>query len=182
MDRIAANPKWGANFSEHPHIFYQKETQDYDPGASDLWSETLIKTWDKLWKAPTILGSFIWEWQNQGIADKNADTKRDFYYGPDRLRQENDKGIVSAYRVPKPEWWIVKSVYSPVVVGTRTVSPTGGTCTVPLTNHYSFTDLKELACRWTAFNGKTALGSGVLHVACAPMQSVQASFPRPGRA
>ena len=179
VDRIAANVKWGANFSEHPHIFYQKETQDYDPGASDLWSETLIKTWDKLWKAPTILGSFIWEWQNQGIADKNPDTKRDFWYGPDRLRQENDKGIVSAYRVPKPEWWIVKSVYSPVVVGTRTVSPTGGTCTVPLTNHYSFTDLKELSCRWTAFNGKAALQSGVLHVACAPMQSVSASFPAP---
>ena len=142
---------WPVNYSEHPHIFYQKDTQDYDPGASDLWSEALMKTWDKLWKAPTILGSFIWEWQNQGIADKNPDKTRDFYYGPDRLRQENNKGIVSAYRVPKPEWWIVKSVYSPVVVGTRTVSPSGGVCTVPLTNHYSFTDLKELACRWTAY-------------------------------
>ena len=179
VDRIAQNVKWGANFSEHPHIFYQKETQDYDPGASDLWSEALMKTWDKLWKAPTILGSFIWEWQNQGIADKNPDKTRDFWYGPDRLRQENDKGIVSAYRVPKPEWWIVKNVYSPVVVGTRTVSPVGGVCTVPLTNHYTFTDLKELACRWTAYNGKAALGTGVLHVPCAPMQTVQASFPAP---
>ena len=75
VDQIAANAKWGANFSEHPHIFYQKETQDYDPGASDLWSEALMKTWDKLWKDPTILGSFIWEWQNQGIADKYP-TKR----------------------------------------------------------------------------------------------------------
>ena len=179
VDRIAANPKWGANFSEHPHIFYQKETQDYDPGASDLWSETLIKTWDKLWKDPTILGSFIWEWQNQGIADKNPDRTHDLWYGPDHLRQENNKGIVSAYRVPKPEWWIVKMAYSPVVVGTRTVSPAGGTCAVPLTNHYSFTDLKELTCRWTALNAGATLKSGVLHVACAPMQSVTASFPAP---
>ena len=107
---------WGTNITEHPHTFYEKEVQDYDPGASDLWSETLIKTWDKLWKAPNILGSFIWEWQNQGIADKNADTTTDFWYGPDHLRQENNKGIVTAYRVPKPEWWIVKSAYSPVVV------------------------------------------------------------------
>ena len=179
VDRIAANTKWGANFSEHPHIFYQKETQDYDPGVSDLWSEALSKTWDKLWQDPTILGSFIWEWQNQGIADKNTNRTRDFWYGPDRLRQENNKGIVDAYRNPKPEWWIVKMVYSPVVIGTRTVTPTGGTCAVPLLNHYSFTDLKELACRWTAFAGSSALRSGVLHVACPPMQTVQASFPAP---
>ena len=179
VDRIAKITKWGANFSEHPHIFYQKETQDYDPGASDLWSETMIKTWDKLWKAPTILGSFIWEWQNQGIADKYPDKKRDLWYGPDHLRQENNKGIVTAYRIPKPEWWIVKMVYSPVVIGSRTVSPIDGACTVPLLNHYSFTDLKELGCRWTAFAGSRALRSGVLHIACPPGKPIQASFPAP---
>ena len=181
IDRFARNTKWGANLTEHPHTFYEKEVQDYDPGASDLWSETLIKTWDKLWKAPNILGSFIWEWQNQGIADKNEDTTTDFYYGPDHMRQENNKGIVSAYRVPKPEWWIVKSVYSPVVAGTRTVTPSGGVCAVPITNHYSFTDLKELTCRWTALNGGVKMQSGVLPIACGPMQSVMASFPAPAQ-
>jgi beta-galactosidase len=179
IDRYARNTKWGTNLTEHPHTFYEKEVLDYDPGASDLWSETLIKTWDKLWKAPNILGSFIWEWQSQGVADKNANRTRDFYYGLDHMRQENNKGIVSAYRVPKPEWWIVKMAYSPIVVGTRTVSPANGTCWVPLANHYSFTDLNELACRWTAFAGSATLRSGVTRVACAPMQSVQASFPAP---
>ena len=46
--------KLPAQFSEQPHIFYQKDAQDYDPGASDLWSETLTRTWDKIRKAPTI--------------------------------------------------------------------------------------------------------------------------------
>jgi beta-galactosidase len=179
IDRYARNTKWGANITEHPHTFYEKEVQDYDPGASDLWSETLIKTWDKLWKAPTILGSFIWEWQSQGVADRSDDTTTDFYYGPDHLRQENNKGIVSAYRVPKPEWWIVKSVYSPVVVSVRMVSPAGGTCTVPVTNHYSFTNLKELTCRWTALCGSDTLESGVQRIVCAPLQSMTASFPAP---
>jgi beta-galactosidase len=179
VDRFAANTKWGTNLSEHPHTFYEKEVQDYDPGMSDLWSEALIKTWDKLWKAPNILGSFIWEWQSQGIADKNPDKTTDFYYGLDHLRQENNKGIVSAYRVPKPEWWIVKSVYSPVVISVRTVSPSDGNVSVPITNHYSFTDLKELTCRWTALDGNSTLQSGVLPVACAPMQSTVASFPAP---
>ncbi len=179
IDRFAVNPKWGTNLTEHPHTFYEKEVQDYDPGASDLWSETLIKTWNKLWKAPEILGSFIWEWQSQGIADKNEDTTQDFYYGLDHLRDENNKGIVDGYRNPKPEWWIVKSVYSPVVVTTRTVSPAGGTVQVPITNHYSFTDLKELACRWTALSGARKRQSGLLHIACGPMQSTTASFPAP---
>ncbi len=179
IDRYARNTNWGANITEHPHTFYEKEVQDYDPGASDLWSETLIKTWDKLWKAPNILGSFIWEWQGQGIADKNADKTTDFWYGLDHLRQENNKGVVSAYRVPKPEWWIVKSAYSPIAVTARTVSLAGSACSVPITNHYSFTNLKELACRWTALNAGTRLQGGVSHIACGPLQSVTASFPAP---
>ena len=179
VDRIAKNEKWPANFSEHPHIFYQKETQDYDPGASDLWSEALMRTWDKLWKAPTILGSFIWEWQNQGIADKFPDKKRDLWYGPDHLRQENNKGIVSAYRVPKPEWWIVKSVYSPVAIGAKTVSPRNGKATVAITNRYSFTDLSELNCHWTARNAKGTLRSGVERFACPPGQTIEAALPAP---
>ena len=179
IDRYARDTRWGANLTEHPHIFWEKSVQDYDPGASDVWSETLIKTWNKLWKAPNILGSFIWEWQSQGIADKNDDTTTDFYYGPDHMRQENNKGIVSAYRVPKPEWWIVKSAYSPVAVGSRTVSTANGACTVTVTNHYSFTDLNELTCRWTALNAGAKLQTGVLPLACPPMQSTTASFPAP---
>ncbi len=179
VDRAARNTRYGANLSEHPHTFFEPEVQTYDPGVSDVWSEALVKTWDKLWNDPTILGSFIWEWQNQGVADKNADTTTDFWYGPDHLRQENNKGIVDAYRHPKPEWWIVKSVYAPVVVGARTVNPAGGACTVPLTNHYAFTDLQELTCRWTALNAGKALQTGVVNVACAPLQSVRTSFPAP---
>ncbi|MBV9468097.1 MAG: hypothetical protein JOZ57_02495, partial [Abitibacteriaceae bacterium] len=179
VDRDASqtNVRWPTNYTEHPHTFYEKEAQDYDPGISDLWSETLIKTWQKLWPAPNMLGSFIWEWQSQGVADKNADKTKDFYFGLDHLRQENNKGIVDGYRHIKPEWWIVKMAYSPVVIGTRTVTPIGGSCVVPLTNHYAFTDLKELTCHWTAMKGQTALRSGISHIACAPLQTVMAPFP-----
>ncbi|BCM88924.1 beta-galactosidase [Abditibacteriota bacterium] len=173
------NVRWPYNYTEHPHTFYEKEIQDYDPGVSDLWSETLIKTWDMLWPSPHMLGSFIWEWQGQGVADKNEDKTREFWFGQDHLRQENNKGIVDGYRNPKPEWWIVKMAYSPVVVGTRIVTPNAGTCTVPLTNHYSFTDLKELSCRFVAMKGAATLQSGTLHIPCGPMQTVQAHFPAP---
>ncbi len=178
-DTNQTNVRWPTNYTEHPHTFYEKEAQDYDPGVSDLWSETLIKTWSKLWPAPNMLGSFIWEWQSQGVADKNEDKTRDFYFGYDHLRQDNNKGIVDGYRNPKPEWWIVKMAYSPVVVGTRSVKATAGTCTVPLTNHYSFTDLNELSCRFIALKGKATLKSGTMRINCGPMQTVQANFPAP---
>jgi beta-galactosidase len=178
VDTIIRNGR-PANFTENPHIFWQPETENYDPGQRDLWSEAMIGVWNKVWKAPTILGSFIWEWQSQGIADKNAPAPHAGPWGPDNLRQENDKGVVTAYRVLKPEWWIVKQVYSPVQVGTRPLPPSGGTFTVPITNRYSFTDLSELACRWTAYKGAATLKSGVQHINCAPAGSVQASFPAP---
>ncbi len=179
VDRMAKNPNYGATLTEHPHTFYEKEVQDYDPGMSDLWSEVMTKTWKKLWQSPTILGSFVWEWQNQGIADKNPDTTTGFIYGPNRLRQENNKGVVDAYRNPKPEWWIVKTVYSPVVIGVRTVTPSNGTFKFPITNHYSFTDLNELTCNWSALKGSTKVQSGTTRIACGPMQTVDTSFPAP---
>ena len=169
-----ANVRWPYNYTEHPHTFYEKEAQEYDPGVSDLWSETLIKTWDMIYPAPQILGSFIWEWQSQGVADKYPDSTRQFWFGLDHLRQENNKGIVDGYRNPKPELWFVKMAYSPVVVGARSVGAAGA---VPLTNHYSFTNLNELNCRWTASNGAKTLASGAMKINCAPLQSVVAKFP-----
>ena len=173
-NRDAGQNRWPVNYTEHPHTFYEKEAQQYDPGVSDLWSETLIKTWDIIYPAPQLPGSFIWEWQGQGVADLFPDKTKDYYFGLDALRQENNKGIVTGLRVPKPELWIVKMAYSPVDVQARSVGANGA---VPITNHYSFTDLNELTCRWTAMNGSKTLKSGAIKINCAPLQNVTANFP-----
>ncbi len=167
------------NITEHPHTFYSRETQEYDPGATDVWTEGMLKTWDLLWRSPTILGSFIWEWQNQGVADKFPDRTTDFYFGTDHMRQENNKGIVDAYRTPKAEQWIVKMVYSPVQFPSRTFEPAHGGCAVRVVNHYAFTDLGELAFRWTALKDGTVLGRGVAHVVCPPGGTVDAEIAAP---
>jgi beta-galactosidase len=180
IDRDARNTGQTFNYSENPHTFYEKGLLDYDPGAADFWSEALIKVWDKVWKAPNILGSFIWEWQSQGVADQNPDKTIGFdTWGTDHLRQENNKGIVDGYRNPKPEYWIVKQVYSPIQVGVRTVSASNGMFTVPVVNHYSFTDLNELTTKWSALNGADVVKSGVVHISCPPLQTIQATFPAP---
>ena len=66
-----------------------------------------------------------------------------------------------------------------VRVSDCTVSPANGSCAVPVTNHYSFTDLQELTCRRTALNGSTTLRTGIKPISCGPMQSTTASFPAP---
>jgi beta-galactosidase len=183
VDHDAANISQTTDYTENPHTFYEKGPMQYDPGIADYWSEALMKVWDKVWNAPNILGSFIWEWQSQGVADKNPDNTTGFEeWGTDRLRQENNKGIVDGYRNPKSEYWIVKQVYAPIHIGVRTVSVAGGTFTVPVTNRYSFTDLSELTTRWSVLSGSNILQSGVEHISCAPLHSIQANFPAPSGA
>lgn len=167
-----------AVFTEQPHIFYVQDGLDYDYGEKDLWGQVLASNWSVVWPTDGILGSFIWEWQDQGIADKFPDRSG---VGPDGLRSNNHKGIVDGYRHPKPEYWNIKMVYSPVTTAVREVVPAGGACVVPIQNRYSFTDLAELTCRWQALAGDRPLASGTTHVACAPRSSADARFPaRPG--
>ncbi|MDQ2686768.1 MAG: DUF4981 domain-containing protein, partial [Armatimonadota bacterium] len=119
-----------------------------------------------------------WEWQDQGLADKFPGQQG---VDAEGLRENNHKGIVDGYRHPKPEYWNIKMVYSPVTVAAHEITPTGGLFFVSLQNRYAFTNLSELTCRWQNLAGTRVLASGTAHVACAPQTSTEASFPaRPG--
>lgn len=179
--------------TENPHLFSQKESVDYDPGVSDLWGQAMLRSWDQIEPQPSILGEFVWEWQNQGILDKYPNKTRDFYYGPNHLRQENNKGLVDDYRQPKPEYWYVKMAYSPVRIEARSVTPVRGICTIPIASRYSFTNLNEATYSWTARSGVKTTGSGAGRLACLPgeqaflqisvaagVTSVRLEFDRPG--
>lgn len=164
-----------AVMTEQPHIFYVKEAIDYDYGVQDFWGQTLANNWDVVWGADGIFGSFIWEWQDQGIADKFPDK-----HGVDPitgLRDNNNKGIVDSFRHVKPEYWHVKMVYSPVTIKAREAEAVNGRCLVPLQNRYSFTNLNELTCRWQALAQNKILAHGESHVNCAPRASTTATFP-----
>ncbi len=178
VKRMAAEPlrkKTPLVMTEQPHIFYVKDGLDYDYGEKDFWGQALSANWSVVWPNDSILGSFIWEWQDQGIADKypgGAD-QRD----ANGLRGNNVKGIVDGYRNVKPEYWNVKMVYSPVTIAVREVAAQGNVIQVPIQNRYSFTDLSELKCQWQALSGSTVLATGVQLVTCAPRSSVTAAFP-----
>ncbi len=163
-----------AILTEQPHIFYVQGGLDYDFGEKDLWGQILASNWSVVWPTDSIAGSYIWEWQDQGLADKFLDKNG---VGPDGLRQNNHKGIVDGFRNPKPEYWNIKMVYSPVTTAAREVRAQGSKYLVPLQNRYSFTNLDELSCHWQALRGAAVVASGLARVQCAPRSSVQAAFP-----
>jgi beta-galactosidase len=173
LKRIAAAPG-PAVVTEGPHIFYVKPGWQYDYGTNDLWGQALAAQWDVVWPSTSIFGAFIWEWQDQGLLDPYADPAKKDERG---VTGENSKGIVDGFRNPKPEYWHVKMVYSPVTTDARTVKPDGAHCRVTLRNRYAFTDLSELTCHWRTLAGATELAAGDVHVACPPGGTVDATFP-----
>ena len=178
LKQTAASPnrsKVPVILTEEPHTFCVRAVMDYDYGTQDFWGQALVNIWDVVWPAKGIAGSWIWEWQDQGMADKFSDRR-----GVDPvtgMREENYKGIVTSDRKPKPAYWSVKMVYSPVTTAAREVAPANGRCVVPIQNRYSFTDLSELTCRWQALAGGKELARGDSHISCAPQTSAEASFP-----
>jgi beta-galactosidase len=118
VKRLASDPMRKTTpvvMTEQPHIFYVRDGLTYDYGEKDYWGQVLASNWSVVWPTDSILGSFIWEWQDQGIADKFPDSGRD----SSGLRDNNNKGIVDGYRNVKPEYWNIKMVYSPVTTEAR---------------------------------------------------------------
>jgi beta-galactosidase len=175
MTTNSSRSKIPAIMTEQPHTFCDRAVLDYDYGYLDFWGLGLLNTWDVIWQADGLAGSWIWEWQDQGMADKFADRR-----GVDPvtgMREENYKGIVTSDRKLKPAYWSVKMVYSPVTTTAREVIPADGKCVVPIQNRFSFTDLSELTCRWHALARGKEIAHGESHIACQPMTSTNALFP-----
>ncbi len=173
LQKMAEGPG-PAVITEGPHIFYVKPGWEYDYGTNDLWGQALAAEWDRVWPSKAIFGAFIWEWQDQGLADPFVDAAKRDERG---LFKDNHKGIVDGFRNGKPELYHVKQVYSPVTTDARTVQPDHGSCAVRLQNRYAFTDLSDLTCHWHAMAGDKELAAGTTHVACPPGATVSATFP-----
>lgn len=152
-----------------PHVYLETPNSwdirlAADPGAWERWGPVLQRTWDVCVKYPTIPGIFFWEWQDRGIVDSCA-TKYYLYYPETGINIKKIKGIVDAFRNPRPWYYEVKMVYSPICVK-DTFSLKGNAITFPVENRYSFTELSYLNLNWSLEqNGKTIKsGSGVANI------------------
>jgi beta-galactosidase len=153
-------------------------------GVGDPWGKFLSDNWDLIWSSDSFTGGFIWEWQDQNLADRFPErwsVPSPGGKGFDRatgMRLAGGGGPVTADRQIKPNlYWNLKMIYSPVTTAAREATPANGRYVVPLQNRYSFTDLSELTCRWQALAGDKELAHGESHVAAKPRSTVDATFP-----
>jgi hypothetical protein len=153
-------------------------------GIEDPWGQILADNWEPIWSSDGITGAFIWEWQEQNLADRFPERwstpspgARGFDHATG-LSLSGGGGAVTADRQIKPNrYWNLKMVYSPVTTTARAVDPVAGQCVVPIQNRYSFTDLSELTCRWQVLAGDKVLARGESRVAAKPRSTVEATFP-----
>lgn len=96
---------------------------------------------------PRLLGGYVWEWSNHGLIKQGQDGQPFVAYGGDFGDEPNDgdfvlDGLVDSKHSPTPGLLEYKKVCEPVTI--RYVDGK-----LEFHNHYFFTDLSHLLCRWS---------------------------------
>jgi hypothetical protein len=127
-------------FDEYCHLnTYNREEIVTDPGLRDAWGQGFAQMWEKMYAAKGCLGGALWA----GIDE--------VYFLPSREVGWGAWGLIDSWYRPKPEYWHVKKVYSPVRVPEEPlpVPRMGEPVRVPIANRNDFSNLKELTIRWS---------------------------------
>ncbi len=176
-DNKERRAKWPKIYTENPNVWDIR--LGADPGCLDIWAQVLKRTWDVVWAEDGITGSFLWEWQDRGVCDK-CPTKL-YHVDPETgVQYLKVKGIVDGFRNPRPDYYHLKMVYSPIKVGPDVdLKSKPGSAVLDVTNHYSFTDPSDLEARWRLTKAGRKIASGTARLALAPRTSGKVALPLP---
>jgi beta-galactosidase len=150
-----------------------------DQGSWELWAMVIDRVWREVWKDEHIPGSFNWEWADRAVADK-CPTKLYDYFPATGISLVKVKGLVDAFRNPRPGVYDIKMAYAPVTVGPK-IQLDGSTATLHLTNRYSFTNLSELKTTWRLMRMDREVASGTTSAHLAPRSQgdLKLDLPQP---
>ena len=131
--KVAAQSERPMTYGEYCHLnVYNRSELVTDPGIRSDWALALAPTWENMYHTKGVLGGSIWSGIDDifQMPDGNA-----VGYGP--------WGPIDGWRRPKPEYWDMKKIYSPVRVHTRELAP-GRKLTVMLENRYTYLNMNEV--------------------------------------
>jgi hypothetical protein len=155
------------HFGEYCHLnSYNRLELVTDPGLRDIWGQGLERMWNKMRELPFCLGGSIWAAMDDTFFPPSGETLGYGTWGP-----------LDGWRRPKPEFWNMKKVYSPVRISATTVpAPTAGQpVRLEVENRHDFTDLSELRFQW-----KLGDQSGVATASAAPRSKCMLEIPIKG--
>jgi len=153
--------RWPAIYLENPNVWEVRNGPDY--GSLDRWRPVITRTWDELWNDDHVTGTFLWEWQDRAVADKNP-TKYYYFYPETGIDVVKVKGVVDGFRNPRPEYYHIKMAQTPIAVGDQPKLASDGV-ELEITNRYSFTDLSHLKVTWKLIRNTQTVSSGTMHLA-----------------
>ncbi len=132
-------------FGEFAHLnVYNRAELLTDPGLRDVWGLGVAEMWERMLASPGCLGGAIWS----GIDDLFVMPKGGAVgYG--------EWGPVDGWRRPRPEYWHLKKIFSPVRIPAESVamSAKGGLVELQVENRSLFSDLNEVRFEWSAGTG-----------------------------
>ena len=135
--KVAAKSDRPMTYGEYCHLnVYNRRELVTDPGVRSDWALALAPTWENMYKTPGVLGGSIWSGIDDIFQLPNGDAVGYGAWGP-----------IDGWRRPKPEYWDMKKIYSPIRVTTKTLSP-AKELVIDLENRYTYTNLNELQVNW----------------------------------
>jgi len=147
---------------------------DPDSGRSSLevFTERLRREWGYMRSEPSCLGGAYFPWLC-GAAGDNP-------WGWTVWAEDNDWGVVTADLLPKPEFWAMRVLFSPVWISERATWEAGQTSVrLELSNQYNAIDLKDCTLRTMLGWAKSACTREWqdIPVACPPGETRTVEIP-----
>ncbi len=138
-------------YGEYCHLnVYNRSELVTDPGIRSDWALALSPTWENMYRTEGVLGGSLWS----GIDDVfQLPDGRAVGYGP--------WGPIDGWRRPKPEYWDMKKIYSPIRVLTEHLSPSD-TVRIEVENRYEYLNLSALRIDWRLGSASGSVSADVV--------------------
>ena len=142
--------------------------------TGNLWGQ-----WQAIYKYPNLQGGFIWDWVDQGLAQRDKDGKLFYAYGGDfGVNAPSDgnflcNGLVGPDRTPHPAMAEVK--YAHQNVGFEVIDAAAGRFRI--TNRFYFTNLNQYKISYEVRANDRIVDSGKLPLDLEPQASTEVTVP-----
>ena len=140
--------------------------------------------WDLIREYPLLQGGCIWDWVDQGLAEKDADGNPYWTYGGDYGENGTPSdgnfcinGVVNPDRTIKPHTEEMRKVYQNIWF--KNFDPTNGS--VDIYNENFFIDLSQYNISYTIKSNGKVLSSGAINANVEPQKILNVSIPNYAR-